>query len=67
MRGVTDDEWELVQDTVEGEGSTDAVYLELGRIGVLRERDDVYTRDTYSKQDKRRVRIYVHVEKCLKI
>ena len=45
--GITDDEWELVQDTVEGEGSTDAVYLELGRIGFLRERDDVYTRDTY--------------------
>ena len=31
--GITNDEWEVIQDTVEGEGSTDAVYLELGRIG----------------------------------
>ena len=31
--GITDDEWEVVQDMVEGEGSTDAVYLELGRTG----------------------------------
>ena len=30
--GITD-EWEEIQDMVEGEGSTDAVYLELGRTG----------------------------------
>lgn len=30
--GITDDEWEEIQDGVEGEGSTDNVYLELGGV-----------------------------------
>ena len=31
--GITDAEWEGIKDAVEGEWSTDAVYLEIGGIG----------------------------------